>query len=75
MATGSQEEFNVSYGISVACSTHDREAIAQVLTEVEIKEGLILSYFGIAEIERIEKAFRKATSLGEKLAAVYGEDE
>lgn len=75
MTFESQDEFYVRCGISVACPAHDREAIAQVLRKVEMKEGFTLSYFGIAEVEPIERAFEMATSLGESQAALYAEEE
>lgn len=75
MTIESQDEFYVRCGISVACPAHDREAIAQVVTEIEVPDGFVLSYFGIAEVEPIESAFEMATSLGESQAALYAEEE
>lgn len=66
--------FNVNGGISVACPTHDREAIAQVLTESELQEGFVLTYFAITERVQIQEAFEMATSLLERQAALYAEE-
>lgn len=75
MTSESSDGFNVNCGISVACPTHDREAAAQSLVESELQEGFVLTYFAITERVGIQEAFEMATSLLERQAALYAEDE